>query len=69
MWQRSGPNTVRLFSFDSVLEALKFHGAGGAHGSGKPDSPFPCFLVGEVLGEENVGEILARSFVVGKCLR
>ena len=64
MWERSGPDAVRLFSFNRVLEAFEFDGAGGAHGSSEPDGLFPGFFVGEVLGEENVGQRLAGCFVV-----
>ncbi len=60
MWQSAGPDTVRLLGFDSVGETLGQQRALFAQGFRGSDRVLPGVRVGEVLGEENVGDVLTR---------
>jgi hypothetical protein len=53
------PDTVRLPSFDRIFEALPTDRAGGAEGAGETDRLLPRPLVGEVFGEEDLGNVSA----------
>ncbi len=60
MWQGASPNPVRLLGFDSVGETLGQQRALFAQRFRGSDRVLPCIRVGEVLGEENVGDVLTR---------
>ena len=58
MWQSAGPNPIGFLGFDSVGETLGQQRALFAQSFGGSDRIFPGARVGEVLGEENVGDVL-----------
>jgi len=64
VWQSTSPDTVGLLRFDSVGETLQPDGAFGAERFGCLYCTVPDFLVGEVLGEENIWGRLARRTTV-----
>ena len=59
MRECAGPDTIRFLRFDSVGETLGEQRALSAQRFGGSDRVLPGIRVGEVLGEENVGDVLA----------
>ena len=59
MWKGACPDSVGFLRFDSVGETLDQQRALFAQSFGGSDRIFPGARVGEVLGEENVGDFLA----------
>ena len=59
MGECASPNPVRFLCLDSVGETLNFERAVIAERFGNTDGILPRLLLGEVLGEENVGDVLA----------
>ena len=60
MWEGAGPDTVGLLRFDSVGETLGQQRAPSTQRFRGSDRVLPCVWVGEVFGEENVGDVLTR---------
>jgi hypothetical protein len=60
VWQSAGPNPIGFLGFDSVGETLGQQRALFAQRFRGSDRILPCIRVGEVLGEENVGDVLTR---------
>jgi len=58
VWQSAGPNPVGFLGFDSVGETLGQQRALFTQRFRGSDRVLPCIRVGEVLGEENVGNVL-----------
>ena len=59
MGKCASPDTVGFLGFDSVGEALGEQRALGTERFSGSDRVFPGVFVGEVLGEENLGDVLA----------
>lgn len=59
MRQCASPDTVGFLGFDSVGETLSQQRAVGTERFGGSDRILPGVFVGEVLGEENLGDVLA----------
>lgn len=57
----ASPDTVGFLGFDSVGETLSQQRALGTEGLSGSDRILPGVFVGEVLGEENLGDILAGN--------
>ena len=64
MWQGARPDSPTLIVLDSVSETLGSEWAFCTEGFGCLNRAIPNFLVGEVLGEENVWGGLARRTAV-----
>jgi hypothetical protein len=64
VWQGARPDSPTLIVLDSVSETLGSEWALCAEGFGCLNRAIPNFLVGEVLGEENVWGGLARRTAV-----
>lgn len=58
MWEGACPDSVGFLCFDSVGETLGQERALFAQCFGGSDRIFPGGWVGEVFGEENVGDVL-----------
>jgi hypothetical protein len=63
MWESASPNPVTFLVLDSVRETLQADRALSAQGFRGPDRVLTGALVGEVLGEENLGDVLAGCTV------
>ena len=61
MWQGARPNPVRFLRFDSVGETLGQQRALSAQRFGGSDRVLSGGFVGEVLGEENLGDVLTGN--------
>ena len=61
MWEGASPDTIRLLRFDSVGETLDQQRALFAQRFGGSDRVLPGLFVREVLGEENLRDILAGN--------
>jgi hypothetical protein len=61
VWEGAGPDTVRFLRFDSVGETLGQQRAPSTQGFRGSDRVLPCIRVGEIFGEENVGDVLTRN--------
>ena len=59
MGKCASPDTVGFLGFDSVGETLGQQGALGTERLSGSDRVLPRMFVGEVLGEENLGDVLA----------
>jgi len=59
VWKGACPDSIRFLRFDSVGETLGQQRALFTQSFGGSDRVFPGVWVGEVLGEENVGDFLA----------
>jgi hypothetical protein len=57
----ASPDTVGFLGFDSVGETLSQQRAFGAEGFGGSDRVLAGVFVGEVFGEENLGDVLAGN--------
>lgn len=58
MGKCASPDTVGFLGFDSVGETLSQQRAFGTEGFGGSDRVLSGRLVGEIFGEENLGDIL-----------
>ena len=61
MGKCASPDTVGFLGFDSVGETLGEQRALGAQRFGGSDRVFSGVFVGEVLGEENLGDVLTGN--------
>ena len=59
MWKGACPDSVGFLRFDSVGETLNQQRALFTQRFGRSDRVLPGLFVGEVFGEENVGDFLA----------
>jgi len=59
VWKGACPDSIRFLRFDSVSETLGQQRALFAQSFGGSDRVFSCARVGEIFGEENVGDFLA----------
>ena len=59
MWKGASPDSVRFLRFDSVGETLDQQRTLFAQRCGGSDRVFPGARVGEIFGEENVGDFSA----------
>ncbi len=68
MRQSACPDPVAFFVLDSVGETLQADRAVSTQRFRSPDRVFAGAFVGEVLGEENLGNVLAgRTVFVNEC--
>ncbi len=58
MWEGARPDTVGFLGFDSVGETLGQQRALSTQRFGSSDRVLAGVFVGEVLGEENLGDVL-----------
>ena len=61
MWEGASPDTVGFLGFDSVGETLGEQRALFAQRFGGSDRILSGVFVGEVLGEENLGDVLTGN--------
>ena len=63
MGKCASPDSVGFLGFDSVGETLGQQGTLSTEGLGGSDRILAGVFVGEVLGEENLGDVLTRDTI------